>query len=56
MQQAVDAETDKQTPFLRLDVDIGGAHLRRVVEHGLQQLDYGASSRPTCSPAALKST
>ena len=28
-----------QPVLLRLDVDVGGAHLRRVLEHRLQQLD-----------------
>ena len=33
MQHAVDAEADLQLVFLRLDVDVGGVHLHRVLEH-----------------------
>ncbi len=39
MQDAVDAKANLQAPFLRLDVNIGGPHLGRVVEHRLQQFD-----------------
>ncbi len=36
---AVDAEADHQRALLRLDVDVGGTHLGRRLENGLQQLD-----------------
>ena len=39
MHDAVDAEADHQRAFLRLDVDVGGAHLGGRLENGLQQLD-----------------
>ncbi len=39
MHHAVDAEADHQRAFLRLDVDVRGAHLRSRLEDGLQQLD-----------------
>ena len=39
MQHAVDAEADDEPGFLRLDVDVRGAHPHRILEHGLQQLD-----------------
>ncbi len=39
MQHAVDAEADDEPGFLRLDVDVGGAHPDCVLEHGLQQAD-----------------
>ena len=39
VQHAVDAEADVQLGFLRLDMDVGSAHLRRILEHRLQQLD-----------------
>ena len=37
---AVDAEADLQAVFLRLDMDVGGADLGRVLEQRLQQLDH----------------
>ena len=39
MQYAVNAEADAQAGFLRLDMNIGGTNLSRVIEYGLQQLD-----------------
>ena len=39
VQHAVDAEADDEPRFLRLDVDVGGAHPHRILEHRLQQPD-----------------
>ena len=40
MQHAIDAEADHQGFFLRLDMDVGGAHFQRLFEHRVEQLDY----------------
>jgi hypothetical protein len=49
VQDAVDAKADVQFPFLRLDVDVRGAHLHGILEHRLQELHHrrflGAESR-----------
>ena len=45
---AVDAETDLQARFLRLDVDVRSANLRRIIEHGLQQLDHRRFFQADC--------
>ena len=40
MQHTVDAKADQHRLLLRLDVDVGGAHLQRFLEHGIEQLDH----------------
>ena len=45
LQHAVDPQADAQLLFARLDVDVRGARLHGVVEHGLQQLDDGGIGR-----------
>src|SRR4051812_23231586 len=41
MENAIDPEADENLVFLRFDVDVGSAHLHRILEHRLQQLDDG---------------
>jgi hypothetical protein len=45
-----DISLDHQRIFLRLDVNVGGAHLERLLEHRVEQLDYrrifGTGSQP----------
>ena len=45
-----------QAGFLRLDVDVGGAHADRILEHGLQQLDDRRVFDRRRQPSAPKST
>jgi hypothetical protein len=40
VEHAVDTEAHDELLFLRLDVDVGRAHLARVFEHRLEQLDH----------------
>ena len=57
VQHAVDAEADDQPGLLRLDVDVGGAHAHRVLEHASAAGARPARPRPQSEiPSAAKST